>query len=78
MDNHQQSLTANRDTERNPSPKVAAETVRGLAQTAELLKYITETDARSLTAAVRCTPRGTPHTHTRAEPDSTERGSMEH
>ncbi|GBP56365.1 hypothetical protein EVAR_43304_1 [Eumeta japonica] len=32
----------------------------------------------NLTAAARCTLRGTPHTHARAEPDTTERGSKEH
>ncbi|GBP19497.1 hypothetical protein EVAR_102044_1 [Eumeta japonica] len=36
------------------------------------------TDARGLTAAARLTLRGTPHTRTRAEPDTTERGSKEH
>ncbi|GBP32379.1 hypothetical protein EVAR_25634_1 [Eumeta japonica] len=36
------------------------------------------TDARGLTVAARLTLRGTPHTRTRAEPDTTERGSKEH
>ncbi|GBP05595.1 hypothetical protein EVAR_71956_1 [Eumeta japonica] len=58
---------------------LGAETVRGLGlQTAGSPECVAGTDARGLTAAVRCTLRGTPHTHTRAELDSTERGSKEH
>ncbi|GBP41092.1 hypothetical protein EVAR_32545_1 [Eumeta japonica] len=33
---------------------------------------------RNITVSARCTLRGTPHTHTRAEPDTTERGSKEY
>ncbi|GBP27988.1 hypothetical protein EVAR_83619_1 [Eumeta japonica] len=33
---------------------------------------------RGITVAARCTMRGTTHTHTRAEPDTPERGSKEH
>ncbi|GBP72554.1 hypothetical protein EVAR_9699_1 [Eumeta japonica] len=39
---------------------------------------VTGTDARSLTAAARCTLRGTSHTRTRAESDTPERGLKEH
>ncbi|GBP59279.1 hypothetical protein EVAR_103235_1 [Eumeta japonica] len=56
-----------------------AETVSGLGvQTAGSPEYITGTDACSLTAAAPCTLRGSTHTHTREEPDTTERGSKEH
>ncbi|GBP62120.1 WD repeat-containing protein on Y chromosome [Eumeta japonica] len=58
---------------------LGVETVSGLGvQTAGSPECITGTDARSLTTAARCTLRGIPHTHIRAEPDTTERGSKEH
>ncbi|GBP30857.1 hypothetical protein EVAR_91598_1 [Eumeta japonica] len=58
---------------------LGAETVRGLGvQTAGSPECVAGTDARGLTAAARLTLRGTPHTHTRAEPDITERGSKEY
>ncbi|GBP38994.1 hypothetical protein EVAR_95614_1 [Eumeta japonica] len=58
---------------------LGAKTVCGLGvQTVRSPEYITRMDARSLTAAARCILRGTPHTHTRAEPDTTERDSKEH
>ncbi|GBP79496.1 hypothetical protein EVAR_59170_1 [Eumeta japonica] len=58
---------------------LSAETVSGFGvQTVRSPEYITETDARGLTAAARLILRGTPHTHIRAEPDTTEHGSKEH
>ncbi|GBP35307.1 hypothetical protein EVAR_20680_1 [Eumeta japonica] len=58
---------------------LGAETVRGLGvQTTGLPECVAGTDARGLTVAARRTLRGTPHTHTRAGPDTTERGSKEH
>ncbi|GBP60808.1 hypothetical protein EVAR_85068_1 [Eumeta japonica] len=58
---------------------LGAETVRGLGvQMAGSPECVAGTDARGLAAAARLTLRGTPHTHTRAEPDTTERGSKEH
>ncbi|GBP18364.1 hypothetical protein EVAR_14757_1 [Eumeta japonica] len=54
------------------------ETVCGLGvQTAGSPDHIAGTDARGLTAAARLTLCGTPHTRTRAEPDTTERDSKE-
>ncbi|GBP20035.1 hypothetical protein EVAR_13801_1 [Eumeta japonica] len=50
---------------------LGAETVCGLgAQTAGSPEHIAGTDARGLAAAARLTLRGTPHTRTRAEPDT--------
>ncbi|GBP91016.1 Acetylcholine receptor subunit beta-like 1 [Eumeta japonica] len=58
---------------------LGAETVRGLGmQTAGSPECVAGTDARDLIAAARLTLRGTPRTHTRAEPDTTKRGSKEH
>ncbi|GBP68155.1 hypothetical protein EVAR_23306_1 [Eumeta japonica] len=58
---------------------LGAETMSGLGvHTTGLPEYMTRREARSLTAAARCTLRSTPHTHTRAEPDTTERSSKEH
>ncbi|GBP66570.1 hypothetical protein EVAR_44431_1 [Eumeta japonica] len=58
---------------------LGAETVRWLGvQTAGSPECVAGMDARGLTAAARLTLRGTPHTHTRAEPDTMERGSKEH
>ncbi|GBP37658.1 hypothetical protein EVAR_23706_1 [Eumeta japonica] len=58
---------------------LGAETVSGLGvQTIGSPEYITGTNASRLTAVARCTLRGTPHTHTHAELDTTERGSKEH
>ncbi|GBP63097.1 hypothetical protein EVAR_50053_1 [Eumeta japonica] len=58
---------------------LGAETVCGLGvQTAGSPELLAGTDARGLTAAARLTLRGTPHTRTRAEPDTIERGSKEH
>ncbi|GBP91161.1 hypothetical protein EVAR_65607_1 [Eumeta japonica] len=58
---------------------LGAETVLGLGmQTAGSPECVARTDAHGLTAAARLTLRGTPYTHTRAEPDTTERGSKEH
>ncbi|GBP49884.1 hypothetical protein EVAR_29497_1 [Eumeta japonica] len=65
------------ECERTEAP-LGAKTVNGLGmQTAGSAKYITGTDARSLTAAARYT-RSTSHAHTRAVLDTTERGSKEH
>ncbi|GBP24882.1 hypothetical protein EVAR_14216_1 [Eumeta japonica] len=58
---------------------LGAETVSGLGvQTAGSPEYIAGTDPRSLTVAARHSLRGTPHTRTRAESDTTEHGSKEH
>ncbi|GBP33043.1 hypothetical protein EVAR_18521_1 [Eumeta japonica] len=69
------TMTVRKLRERSPG----AETVRGLGvQTAGSPECVAGKDARGLTAAARLTLRGTPHTYTRAEPDTTERGSKEH
>ncbi|GBP02557.1 hypothetical protein EVAR_103318_1 [Eumeta japonica] len=58
---------------------LGAETVCGLGtQTAGSPECVAWMDARGLTAAARLTVHGTPHTHTRAESDTTDRGSKEH
>ncbi|GBP05406.1 hypothetical protein EVAR_76816_1 [Eumeta japonica] len=58
---------------------LGAETVRRLGvQTAGSPECVAGTDARGLTAAARLTLRGTPHTHIRAEPDTTECDLKEH